>query len=231
MFLVSLKRFIFKKDFMSHFSIHIIPVTPFQQNCTLLFDKEQKRGVLVDPGGDWSRIQEVIKKKGITVEAIWITHGHFDHVGAAMQAKEALSVKIIGSHCDDKPVMDAVCESARSYGIMDASVCIPDQWLEDGDSVHFSEHVFRVFHTPGHSPGHVIYFNEKERFALLGDVLFRGSIGRTDFPFCSHEKLMRSLRKKVLPLGDDVRFICGHGPGSYLGYERQWNPFLQELNT
>ncbi|WP_375616078.1 MULTISPECIES: MBL fold metallo-hydrolase [unclassified Bartonella] len=215
---------------MSHFSTQIIPVTPFQQNCTLLFDKEQKVGVLVDPGGDWLRIQEVIKKKGITVEAIWITHGHFDHVGAAMQAKENLGVKIIGSHRDDKPVMDAVSESAKNYGITDACICIPDQWLEDGECVRFAEHVFKVFHTPGHSPGHVIYFNEKERFALLGDVLFRGSIGRTDFPFCSHEKLMQSLREKVLPLGDDVRFICGHGPGSYLGYERQNNPFLQEAN-
>lgn len=214
---------------MSHFSTHIIPVTPFQQNCTLLFDKEQKVGVLVDPGGEWLRIQEVIKRMNIIVEAIWITHGHFDHVGAAMQAKEALGVKIVGSHCDDKPVMDSVVESARSYGIMDASVCLPDQWLEDNDSVHFAGHVFRVFHTPGHSPGHVIYFNEKERFALLGDVLFRGSIGRTDFPFCSHQKLMKSLREKVLSLGDDVRFICGHGPGSYIGYERQWNPFLQDL--
>ncbi|WP_455480412.1 MBL fold metallo-hydrolase [Bartonella sp. B12(2025)] len=215
---------------MGHFSIHIIPVTPFRQNCTLLFDNERKVGVLVDPGGDWLRVQEVIREKGVTIEAIWITHGHFDHVGAAMQAKEALDVKIIGSHCDDKPVMDAVSESAISYGITDARVCIPDQWLEDGDSVHFAGHIFKVFHTPGHSPGHVIYFNEKERFALLGDVLFRGSIGRTDLPFCSHEELMKSLKEKVLPLGDDVRFICGHGSGSHLGYERQHNPFLQKFN-
>ncbi|CDO47208.1 hypothetical protein AT246_04995 [Bartonella henselae] len=212
---------------MVSFRTHIIPVTSFQQNCTLLFDNERKVGVLVDPGGDWLQIQDVIRKNGVIVEAIWITHGHFDHVGAAMQAKEALNVKIIGSHRDDKPVMDAVRESAESYGITDARICVPDQWLEDGDSVHFAGHVFRVYHTPGHSPGHVIYFNEKERFALLGDVLFRGSIGRTDFPFCSHKDLMKSLREKVLPLGDDVRFICGHGPGSYLGYECQWNPFLQ----
>ncbi|EJF75665.1 MBL fold metallo-hydrolase [Bartonella alsatica] len=215
---------------MGNFSTHIIPVTPFLQNCTLLFDNEQKVGVLVDPGGDWLRVQEVIRQMGVIVEAIWITHGHFDHVGAAMQAKEALNVKIIGSHHNDKPVMDAVRESANSYGISDARVCVPDQWLKDGDSVHFAGHVFNVFHTPGHSPGHVIYFNEKQRFALLGDVLFRGSIGRTDFPFCSHEELMKSIREKVLPLGDDVHFICGHGPGSYLGYERQCNPFLQELN-
>ncbi|MBX4335094.1 MBL fold metallo-hydrolase [Bartonella raoultii] len=216
---------------MRNFSTHIIPVTPFRQNCTLLFDDEQKVGVLVDPGGDWPKIQDVIQKMGIVIEAIWITHGHFDHVGAAMQAKEVLDVKIIGSHRDDKPLMDAAQESAKNYGITDARPCIPDQWLKDGDSLHFAGHVFNVFHTPGHSPGHVIYFNEKQRFALLGDVLFRGSIGRTDFPFCSHEKLMNSLREKVLPLGDDVRFICGHGLGSSLGYERQWNPFLQESNN
>ncbi|WP_208434075.1 MBL fold metallo-hydrolase [Bartonella taylorii] len=215
---------------MNSFSTHIIPVTPFQQNCTLLFDNEQKVGVLVDPGGDWLRVQEVIQKRGVTVEAIWITHGHFDHVGAAMQAKEALNVKIIGSHRGDKPLMDVVSESAKSYGIRDACICIPDQWLEDGECVHFAGHEFRVLHTPGHSPGHVIYFNEKERFALLGDVLFRGSIGRTDFPFCSHEELMKSLKEKVLPLGDDVRFICGHGPGSRIGYERQNNPFLQMVS-
>ncbi|WP_413154578.1 MBL fold metallo-hydrolase [Bartonella sp. cb54] len=215
---------------MGNLSAHIIPVTPFQQNCTLLFDDECKTGVLVDPGGDWLQIQGMIQKIGIIIEAIWITHGHIDHVGAAMQAKEALGVKIIGSHRDDKPVMDAVNESAKIYGIAETRICVPDQWLEDGDSVHFSEHVFNVLHTPGHSPGHVIYFNEKERFALLGDVLFRGSIGRTDLPFCSHEKLMKSLEDKILPLGDDVGFICGHGPGSQIGYERQWNPFLQGIN-
>ncbi|WP_336294245.1 MBL fold metallo-hydrolase [Bartonella sp. CB169] len=214
---------------MSYFSIHIIPVTPLQQNCTLLFDNERKVGVLVDPGGDWPRVQEVIQKKGIIVEAIWITHGHVDHAGAAMQAKEALNVKIIGSHCDDKPVMDAAHKSAQSYGITDARICIPDRWLEDGDSVHFAGHVFKVFHTPGHSPGHVIYFNETARFAILGDVLFRGFIGRTDLPFCSHEELMKSLKEKILPLGEDVRFICGHGPQSSLGYELQHNPFLQGL--
>ncbi|WP_455473815.1 MBL fold metallo-hydrolase [Bartonella sp. B30(2025)] len=215
---------------MGKLSVHIIPVTPFQQNCTLLFDTNLKTGVLVDPGGDWFRIQEEIQKIGMTVEAIWITHGHFDHVGAAMQAKEALNVKIIGSHRDDKPVMEKMNESAKRYGMTESRICVPDQWLEDGASVNFAGHVFNVFHTPGHSPGHVIYFNKKERLALLGDVLFRGTIGRTDFPFCSHEKLMKSIKEKILPLGDDVRFICGHGPGSWIGYERQWNPFLQEIN-
>lgn len=214
---------------MGNLNAYIIPVTPFQQNCTLLFDDESKKGVLVDPGGDWPRIQKAIQEMGITVEAIWITHGHIDHVGAAMQAKETLNVKIIGSHCDDKPIMDSVNEMAKSYNMADVRVCIPDQWLEDGDSVDCSGHVFNVFHTPGHAPGHVIYFNEKKRFALLGDVLFHGSIGRTDFPFCSHEKLIKSIKEKILPLGDDVGFICGHGPGSRIGYERRYNPFLQGI--
>ncbi|OPB32066.1 MBL fold metallo-hydrolase [Bartonella sp. AR 15-3] len=212
---------------MSDFSVYIIPVTPFQQNCTLLFDNESKRGVLVDPGGDWPKIQQTIQEKGVIVEAIWITHGHIDHVGAAMQAKEALDIQIIGSHRNDKPVMDDVSERAKIYHMPDARVCIPDQWLEDGDSVDCAGHTFSVFHTPGHSPGHVIYFNEKRRFALLGDVLFRGAIGRTDFPLCSHEELIKSIKEKVLPLGDNVSFICGHGPGSQIGYERQYNPFLQ----
>ncbi|AGF74754.1 metallo-beta-lactamase family protein [Bartonella australis AUST/NH1] len=214
---------------MGYLSARIILVTPFRQNCTLLFDDESKRGVLVDPGGDWPRIQGAIQEAGITVEAIWITHGHIDHVGAAMQAKEALDVPIIGSHCADKPVMDNVTEMAKSYCMSDARVCAPDQWLEDGFSVDCAGHMFNVFHTPGHSPGHVIYFNEKERFALLGDVLFRGSIGRTDFPLCSHEELIKSIKQKILPLGDDVSFICGHGPGSRIGYERRYNPFLQGI--
>ncbi|KEG19258.1 MBL fold metallo-hydrolase [Bartonella bacilliformis] len=214
---------------MGDLSLHIIPVTSFQQNCTLLFDNESKRGVLVDPGGDWLRIEEAIQEIGVIVEAIWITHGHIDHVGAAMQAKEALNVKIMGSHLDDKPVMDDVVEKAKRYSMDDVRLCIPDQWLKDGDSVDFSGHIFRVFHTPGHAPGHVIYFNEKERFALLGDVLFRGSVGRTDLILGSHEQLMHSIKKKVLPLGDDVNFICGHGPRSTIGYERQHNPFLKGM--
>ncbi|ABM45560.1 hypothetical protein H704_00892 [Bartonella bacilliformis Peru38] len=214
---------------MGDLSLHIVPVTSFQQNCTLLFDNESKRGVLVDPGGDWFRIEEAIQETGVIVEAIWITHGHVDHVGAAMQAKETLNVKIMGSHLDDKPVMDDVVERAKSYRMADVRLCVPDQWLKDGDSIDCAGHVFHVFHTPGHAPGHVIYFNEKERFALLGDVLFRGSVGRTDLMLGSHEQLMHSIREKVLPLGNDVNFICGHGPGSTIGYERQHNPFLKGM--
>ncbi|ENN93892.1 MBL fold metallo-hydrolase [Bartonella bovis] len=214
---------------MSNLRAHIVPVTSFQQNCTLLFDDESKKGVVVDPGGDWPKIQAAIQEIGISVEAIWITHGHVDHVGAAMQAREELNVKIIGSHCCDKPVMEDVVERAKVYRMPDVRICVPDQWLEDGDSVNCAGHVYDVLHVPGHTPGHVIYFNKKERLALMGDVLFRGSIGRTDFPLSSHEELMRSIKEKILPLGDDVSFISGHGPGSTIGYERRFNPFLQGI--
>ncbi|EJF91414.1 MBL fold metallo-hydrolase [Bartonella melophagi] len=214
---------------MSNLSAHIIPVTSFQQNCTLLFDDKSKKGVLVDPGGDWPKIQAAIQEVDVIVEAIWITHGHVDHVGAAMQAKEELNVKIIGSHRGDQPVMEDVVERAKVYRMPDVRICVPDQWLEDGDSVDCAGHVFDVLHIPGHTPGHVIYFNKKKRLALVGDVLFRGSIGRTDFPLSSHEELMKSIEEKVLPLGDDVSFISGHGPESTINYERRFNPFLQGI--
>lgn len=214
---------------MGKLKAHIIPVTPFQQNCTLLFDEQSREGVLVDPGGEWPRIANEIEKAGVTVKAIWITHGHIDHVGAAMQAKEALGVQIIGSHHDDKPLMDTLEEKAIDYRLPDVRNCTPDRWLSDGDVVDCAGHAFQVFHTPGHAPGHVIYFNAPAKFALLGDVLFHGSIGRTDFPFCNHDDLMRSIKEKVLPLGDDVGFICGHGPGSRIGDERRTNPFIQGL--
>lgn len=214
---------------MGKLKAHIIPVTPFQQNCTLLFDEQSREGVLVDPGGEWPRIANEIEKAGVTVKAIWITHGHIDHVGAAMQAKEALGVQIIGSHHDDKPLMDTLEEKAIDYRLTDVRNCTPDRWLSDGDVVDCAGHAFQVFHTPGHAPGHVIYYNAPAKFALLGDVLFHGSIGRTDFPFCNHDDLMRSIKEKVLPLGDDVGFICGHGPGSSIGDERRNNPFIQGL--
>lgn len=214
---------------MGNLNAQIIPVTKFQQNCTLLFDDETKKGVLVDPGGDWQHIQDALKASGVSVEAIWITHGHIDHAGAAMEAKETLGVQIIGSHIDDKPLLDHLTDKASDYRMENVRNCVPDQWLQDGDIVDCAGHTFKVLHTPGHAPGHVIYFNEKSRFALMGDVLFQGSVGRTDFPFCSHEDLMQSIKDKVLPLGDDVSFICGHGPSSTIGAERRNNPYIQGL--
>lgn len=207
----------------------IIPVTVFQQNCTLLYDDETKRGVLVDPGGDWSRVAQAIEQAGIKVEAIWITHAHVDHAGGAMEAKEALNVPVIGSNIADKPLMDNLITTAKEYGMTGVRNCVPDRWLEEGDIVDCGGHSFKVFHTPGHAPGHVIYFNDETRLALVGDVLFHNSIGRTDFPFCSYDDLMSSLKEKVLPLGDDVVFISGHGGMSTIGEEKLHNQFLQDL--
>lgn len=207
----------------------IITVTPFQQNCTLLYDDETKRGVLVDPGGEWPLIAQAIAQTGVKVESIWITHAHVDHAGAAMEAKEALNVPILGSNIADKPLMDSLTVKAHDYRLPDVRNCIPDQWLNEGDIVTCGDHEFQVFHTPGHAPGHVIYFNDEARLALVGDVLFHNSIGRTDFPFCSHQDLVKSLKEKVLTLGDDVMFISGHGDMSTIGEEKRHNQFLQDI--
>jgi glyoxylase-like metal-dependent hydrolase (beta-lactamase superfamily II) len=208
----------------------IIPVTPFQQNCTILFDDETKEGVVIDPGGDVPEILEVIKENGITLNEIWLTHGHIDHAGGADELREALGIKVIGPHKADLPLLQNLETQAEKFGVkMTVRNLTPDRWLNEGDRVSFGDHVFEVFHCPGHAPGHVIYYNRDQGFAHLGDVLFNGSIGRTDLPGGDHETLLASIRDKVLPLGDDVSFICGHGPGSRIGDERRGNPFLRGL--
>ncbi|SCD23613.1 MBL fold metallo-hydrolase [Brucella inopinata] len=207
----------------------IVPVTPFQQNCTILFDGETKKGVVIDPGGDLARIREAIESQGIDVEAIWITHGHIDHAAAALDLKEALGVDIIGPHRDDKFLLDNLVAAGLKYGITEGVRNVtPDQWLEEGDKVCVAGHVFDVFHCPGHAPGHVVFFNPEARFAIVGDVLFNGSVGRTDLPGGDHATLIRSIKEKLLPLGDDIGFICGHGPGGRFGEERRSNPFLTD---
>ena len=215
---------------MAKLQAGIIPVTPFQQNCTVLFDPETKRGVVVDPGGDVEVITQVLRENGLTIEAIWLTHGHIDHAGGAVDLKAELGVDIVGPHKDDARLLAGLEDQARMFGL-DGPVknVTPDRWLSEGDSVSFGEHEFQVFHTPGHAPGHVIYFNRAENIAHLGDVLFSGSIGRTDLPGGNHEQLLASIRDKVLPLGDDVGFICGHGPGGRIGEERRTNPFLKGM--
>ncbi|OQP87720.1 hypothetical protein BTR14_03920 [Rhizobium rhizosphaerae] len=208
----------------------IIPVTHFHQNCTILFDSETREGVVVDPGGDVDVILQTLDENAVTIKAIWITHGHIDHAGGAKELKEALGVEIIGPHKDDAPLLARLETQAERFGLsMKVENVVPDRWLEEGDTVSFSGHVFEVLHCPGHAPGHVVYVNRAQNFAHLGDVLFHGSIGRTDLPGGNHEQLMDSIRTKILPLGDEMGFICGHGPGGRIGEERRSNPYLRGL--
>ena len=206
----------------------IIPVTPFQQNCSLVFDAEQKVGAIVDPGGDVPRILEAIAKSGVTIEKIILTHGHIDHAGGAADLRDALKVEIVGPHPEDTFLLETLAEVGRGYGMADARDVTPDRWLKEGDTVKVGGVEFDVYEAPGHTPGSVVLFNDENRFALVGDVLFQGSVGRTDFPRGDHETLIRSIKDKLYPLGDDVVFLPGHGSPSSIGEERKSNPFLNE---
>lgn len=204
----------------------IVPVTPFEQNCTILWCEATKKAVVVDPGGDVPAIQDAIAKTGVSVEKIWLTHGHIDHVGGAAELRDALNVPIEGPHIADKFLLDNVVASGARFGITGVRDVTPDRWLDEGERVAIGELSFDIFHCPGHSPGSVVFFSPAMRFALVGDVLFNGSVGRTDLPGGSHPTLIRSITEKLLPLGDDIGFICGHGAGSSFGQERMTNPFL-----
>jgi hydroxyacylglutathione hydrolase len=212
---------------MGQLNAGIVPVTAFQQNCTILFDMDDRQGVVVDPGGDIDKVLAVLKDNAINAGAIWITHGHIDHAGGAMELKDALGIEIIGPHEADRPLLANLENQAKHYGITDpVRNCVPDRFLGEGDTVSFGQHAFEVFHCPGHAPGHVVFYNRAAKFAHVGDVLFRGSVGRTDLPGGDHAALIASIKDKLLPLGDDIGFICGHGPGGRLGEERRSNPFL-----
>jgi len=212
---------------MNKAKVLIIPVTAFQQNCMLLWCEATKRAVVVDPGGDLPEVERAIAEADVAVDKIWLTHGHIDHVGGAADLKTRLKVPIEGPNREDLFLLQHVAETARSFGIPDASNVTPDRWLEDGDKVEVGELTFDVLHCPGHSPGSVVYFNRAERLAIVGDVLFAGSVGRTDFPGGDSRQLLKSIRDKLLPLGDDVAIISGHGPTTTIGRERATNPFLQ----
>jgi hydroxyacylglutathione hydrolase len=206
----------------------IVRVTLFEQNCTLLWDEATKAGAVVDPGGDLERIEAGIAKVEMTVEKILITHGHVDHAAGAGELKEKLGgIPIEGPHLADKFLLDSLPDSAASFGMAGARAVTPDRWLIEGDTVTVAGATFAILHCPGHSPGSVVYVNAAQRFALVGDVLFRGGIGRTEgLPRADHATLIQSIKEKLLPLGDEFAFICGHGPTSTIGEERRTNQFL-----
>lgn len=207
--------------------IAVVPVTPFQQNCSVIWCTRTMQAAIVDPGGDVPKIRNVLKELGVTPVAIWLTHGHLDHAGGAAELAEALSVPVIGPHRDDKFLLDDLPTSGLRFDIRDMRAVTPTRWLEEGDEVSVGDVTFGVLHVPGHTPGHVTFFQKELRFLLAGDTVFAGSVGRTDFPYGSHETLIAGIREKLLPLGDDVQFLPGHGPAGTLGEERRSNPFLQ----
>jgi len=207
----------------------IAPVTPLQQNCTIVWCDRTKKAAIIDPGGEVPRLMKALEAQGLTLEKIWITHGHLDHAGATAELKELTGVPIEGPHPDDQFWIDDIGTSGAKWGMPEARSFTPDRWLGDGDTVTLGETTFEVVHCPGHTPGHVIFFNREARFAQVGDVLFKGSIGRTDFPRGNFEQLIHSITKKLWPLGDDVAFVPGHGPMSTFGAERRSNPYVSDL--
>jgi glyoxylase-like metal-dependent hydrolase (beta-lactamase superfamily II) len=206
--------------------VTVIPVTPFVQNCSVVWCRETMAAAVVDPGGDVDEIAGALAANGARLEKILLTHGHLDHMGGAAELAERFGVPIEGPHLGDKFWIDAVPQQARMFGYAGARSCTPRRWLDDGDEVVLGPLTFEVRHCPGHTPGHVVFFNRAARLAFVGDVLFAGSIGRTDFPGGSYETLVQSIRTRLWPLGDDVRFVPGHGPMSTFGEERRSNPFV-----
>ena len=204
----------------------IVQVTPFQQNCSLIWDDVTKKGAIIDPGGDLDHIEHALQQVKFTVEKIILTHGHIDHAGGAKELKEKLGVTIEGPHIADKFLLENLEKQGASYGIPAQNVT-PDRWLAEGDQVTIGRFIFDIRHCPGHSPGSVVLLNDAQKFAIVGDVLFRGSIGRTDFPYGDHDALISAIKTKLLPLGDAWSFICGHGPGSTFAMEQRTNPYLQ----
>lgn len=206
----------------------IVPVTAYQQNCSILVCEATGKAAVVDPGGDLDRIKAGLEQLGGTLEKVLLTHGHMDHCAAADDMRKEFGVPIIGPQKEDSFWIDKLPEWCQMSGFPHADAFVPDQWLDDGDTVRVGEQTLQVRHCPGHTPGHVIFFHEGVRLAIVGDVLFQGSIGRTDFPMGNHEELISSIQQKLWPLGDDVTFIPGHGPTSTFGQERKTNPFVAD---
>jgi len=204
----------------------VVPVTAFEQNCTVVWCSETMKAGVVDPGGDVDQIIKVIEDNAVTPEKILITHGHVDHAGGAAELAERLGVPIEGPHKDDDFWIQQLPEQTAQFGFPEGKSFVPERWLDDGDTVSVGNVSFNVVHCPGHTPGHVIFYQPEENIALVGDVLFQGSIGRTDFPRGNHQDLLDSITQKLWPLGNDVTFVPGHGATSTFGAERKSNPFV-----
>lgn len=207
------------------FDVRVIPVTAFQQNCSLVRCRSTGKGAFVDPGGDLDRLLAVAKGEGVEIEKIFLTHGHIDHAGEASILRERLGVPIEGPHEADRFWLEQLGMQGQMFGLPQLAPFSPDRWLVEGDAVRFGDVELAVIHCPGHTPGHVVFHHEGARLSFVGDVIFQGSIGRTDFPQGDYETLIGSIREKLFPLGDDVAFVPGHGPMSTFGDERKHNPF------
>ncbi|VBJ28150.1 metallo-beta-lactamase family protein [Burkholderia pseudomallei] len=208
--------------------VTLIPVTPFQQNCSLLVCEKTGRAAAVDPGGDLELIEQEVARQHVQVEKVLLTHGHVDHCAGAKRLAAHYGVPIEGPHEDERFWIEKLPMQSERFGFPAAEAFEPDRWLADGDTLAFGEETLEVYHCPGHTPGHVVFFSRAHRLAIVGDVLFAGSIGRTDFPRGNHADLIRSIREKLWPLGDDVTFVPGHGPVSTFGDERRTNPFVAD---
>lgn len=206
----------------------IVPVTAFEQNCTVLWCDNTKRAAVVDPGGNLERVEAVLKKEGLTLEKILLTHAHIDHAGGTAELAKSHAIPIEGPHKDDKFWIDALPQQSQMFGFPSVEVFTPSRWLQGGDTVTVGECALDVVHCPGHTPGHVIFHSKEAELALVGDVLFHGGIGRTDFPKGDHATLIRSIKENLWPLGSNVSFIPGHGPMSTFGEERRSNPFVAD---
>jgi glyoxylase-like metal-dependent hydrolase (beta-lactamase superfamily II) len=206
--------------------IAVVPVTPFQQNCSVIWCERTRRAAVIDPGGDLEQVEQVLQQEGLTLEKVVLTHAHIDHAGATAELARRTAVPIEGPHEGDLFWIEQMPAQARMFGFAHGESFTPTRWLHDGDTVKVGDETLEVIHCPGHTPGHVVLFHRTGRFAIVGDVLFAGSIGRTDFPQGNHEQLLRSIRERLFPLGDDITFLPGHGPTSTFGEERAHNPFV-----
>ena len=207
---------------------HTIPVTPFQQNCSLLWCDQTHAAAVIDPGGDLDEVLAEVQRLGIKLEQIWLTHAHIDHAGAAGELAQQLGLPIIGPHPGDQFWIDALAQQSQMFGFPQARPFTPTRWLHDGDTVALGRSSVQVRHCPGHTPGHVVFHSPEIGRAFVGDVLFAGSIGRTDFPQGDHEQLLASIRERLWPMGDATVFIPGHGPESSFGRERRSNPYVRD---